>query len=59
MNEFTRKESELVDKIHDEVISKINVMAALGTYHYANKDDRQAATTAVIELVKERLSASH
>lgn len=51
MNEFTRAESELVDKI---VLSVINE-AMSGSMKYAQALDWDAAKKAVIELVKEKL----
>lgn len=59
MNDFTKAESELVDEIHLEMLSKIVVRAVFGVASYAEKEDRRAAASAVIELVKEALSAKH
>jgi hypothetical protein len=67
MNEFTRKESELVLYIHlnvmymgaktpKEVQKWIMSNAKFGVKKYAQKCDWDAAAQAVIELVKERLS---
>lgn len=53
MNEFTRKESELVE----DILQKIGEAACNGVVNYADINDWSAAATAVIQLVKERLNA--
>lgn len=53
MNEFTRAESDLVDNI----VAQVKYCANKGVQNYAEVMDWDAASQAVIEMVKEKLGS--